>query len=143
LTFGGRYSKKKGETVVLCSERVNMAVVLISGYAKLPSHITSSKLYETLVVVVTVEMDTGVIKEADCSLSTGLSRRFVAQLIDGYSLEDGIGKLVRKFDTRFYGSTRKAIITALKTIYEKYSEAKGDRADRAKGDLARSTGGLP
>jgi hypothetical protein len=101
-----------------------MNIVLLSGYAKLPANITSSKLYDTLVIVVTVDLDNGVILESDCSLSTNLSRKFVSELINGYDLSGGIDKLIRRFEKRWYGSTRKAINTALKTIYEKYHEAR-------------------
>jgi hypothetical protein len=101
-----------------------MATVLISGYAKLPSNITSSKLYENIVVVIVVEMTTGEILEADCSLSTDLARRFVSELISGYNLEQGIGGLLALFEKRFHGSTRKALESALKIIYEKYIEEK-------------------
>ncbi|MDR0519211.1 MAG: DUF3870 domain-containing protein [Clostridiales Family XIII bacterium] len=100
-----------------------MNTVLLSGYAKLPSNITSSKLYDTLVIVVTVDLKSGVILESDCSLSTNLSRKFVSELINGYNLNGGIEALIRRFEKQWYGSTRKAIITAIKTIYEKYNEA--------------------
>jgi hypothetical protein len=81
-------------------------------------------LYENIVVVVIVEMTNGNITEADCSLSTDLSRRFVSELISGYNLEQGIGGLLTLFENRFHGSTRRALESALKIIYEKYIEAR-------------------
>jgi hypothetical protein len=108
-----------------------MNIVLLSGYAKLPANITSSKLYDTLVVVVTVDIENGTIIESDCSLSTDLSKRFVSELIVGYNLENGIEMLIQRFNEHFYGSTRKAINTTLKTIYEKYHEAKAHRNEQS------------
>jgi len=108
-----------------------MTTVLLSGYAKLPANVTSSKLYDQFVVVVTVNMSTGVVLDADCTLSTELSRRFISGMIRGYNMEQGIDHLIGELDKKFYGNTKRAVCTALKMVQEKYGEAKA--AERRNG----------
>lgn len=108
-----------------------MNIVLLSGYAKLPAHITSEELYKTLVLVMEVDMDTGKIVEVECSIATELAKEFVSDIMVGYTFENGVDDLLHTFDEKFFGSTKKAIMTSLKIIYAKYKE------------LRDHTGGFP
>jgi len=94
--------------------------VFITGYAKLPSAITAEKLYEVVAVGVEVDPKTGIIVDADCTLATEVSRKFFQKITKGYCLFDGIEPLILRFETRYYGSARKAIVTALKIMYQKW-----------------------
>lgn len=49
--------------------------VLFSGYAKLPVGITAAEMYKVIGVIVVVDMKSGVIVKADCTLATELARR--------------------------------------------------------------------
>lgn len=45
--------------------------VLFSGYAKLPVGITAAEMYKVIGVIVVVDMKSGLIVKADCTLATG------------------------------------------------------------------------
>lgn len=94
--------------------------ILLSGYAKLPSNTTAEELYKNLVIVVEVNPKTGIIGQVECSLATHLAREFVSNLMVDYNLEKGINPLIKIFEEKYVGSARKAIITALKVMYERY-----------------------
>jgi hypothetical protein len=94
--------------------------IFLTGYAKLPSTITAHKLYEVIAIGVEVAPDTGEIVDVDCTLATGAARRFVSELARGYRLNDGIDGLGERLERRYFGSARKALISAFKIIYEKY-----------------------
>ena len=94
--------------------------VFITGYAKLPSAITAEKLYEVVAIGVEVDPTTGIIVDADCTLATDVSKRFFKKLTKGYCLFDGIEPLILRFETRYYGSARKALVTAMKIMYQKW-----------------------
>lgn len=101
--------------------------IFITGYAKLPSSITAEKLYEIIAMGLEVDTETGKIIDADCTLATEVGKKFFRKLTIGYCLDDGIEELMDVFNKRYYGSARKAIITSLKIIYDKwfvYSENK-------------------
>lgn len=97
-------------------------IVLISGYAKLPAHITSEEIYKTMVVVVLVDMDLGVIVDSECSVVTDLARRFVAKLLIGYNLNSDPARLLDQFERAYFGQAKRAIGTCLNMIFKKYQE---------------------
>ena len=94
--------------------------IFITGYAKLPTSITAEKLYQVIALGLEIEVDTGTIVDSDCTLATEVGRRFFKKVVNGYSLNNGIEDLIKEFEQRYYGSARKAIITALKLMYEKW-----------------------
>ncbi|HWR40385.1 MAG TPA: DUF3870 domain-containing protein [Patescibacteria group bacterium] len=98
--------------------------VLFSGYAKLPTGITASEMYKVIGLVVVVDEESGEILEADCTLATEVARRHVSGLIEGHSLNQSPEKLVRMVDLAYQGSAKKAIITAVRIIYDKYRSYK-------------------
>jgi hypothetical protein len=95
--------------------------ILITGYAKLPQGITAKELYSVIVVVIVVEKQSGIIIEADCSLVTELTRKFVKEILINCKLND-LEDIEDKFKKYYYGSARKAIISAVKNCAEKYKQ---------------------
>ncbi len=96
--------------------------VLISGYARLPAHITSEEVYHTAVVAVLVNMESGTVIKCEVSTVTSLASEFVSRLIVGYRLDEGAEGLVERFDRLYFGQMKKAIITAIKMIFARYEE---------------------
>ncbi|MCX7779360.1 MAG: DUF3870 domain-containing protein [Negativicutes bacterium] len=105
--------------------------VLFSGYAKLPTGITASEMYKVIGVVVLIDVDTGEIVEADCTLATHVARKHVSSALIGYSLKNGPDQILRVIDQIYQGSAKKAIITALRIIYDKYRSYKEGLAPSA------------
>ena len=99
-----------------------MEGVLISGYAKLPTNITSQEIYKTLVMVVIVDLQSGLISKAECSVVTEIAKQYVEKLVIGYNMNNGIGALIERFEILYHGQTKKAVETSLKMIFAKYSE---------------------
>lgn len=98
----------------------NETTVLFAGYARLPSGTVSSELYGVMALVLIVDIQTGRILEADCTLSTRLAERFVTRLLVGQNLNDSPENLIAKINQVYQGSAKKALITALRTIIDKY-----------------------
>lgn len=99
-------------------------MILFTGYAKLPSNITAGELYKVVGVVVVIDMEREMITEADCTLATELARRYASEAMLGYNLRNGIEPLLRHIDQIYQGSAKKAIITALRVIHDKYRSYK-------------------
>ena len=95
-------------------------LVLFSGYAKLPAGITASELYKTVAITVLVNVETGLIIEADCTLATHLASKHISQAINGYNLNDGPEPLCQMIDRIYQGNAKKAITTAIRIICDKY-----------------------
>lgn len=94
--------------------------IFITGYAKLPSNITAEKLYKVIAVGVEIDPHTGIIVDCDCTLATVVARSFFRKLVLGYNLSNGIEGLTKIFEIRYHGSARKAIVTGLRIMYEKW-----------------------
>ena len=94
--------------------------IFITGYAKLPTAITAEKLYQVIAIGLEVNPETGEIVDADCTLATELGRNFFKRAATGHNLETGAEALLGEFERRYHGSARKAIITALKLVHEKW-----------------------
>ena len=102
-------------------------VVLISGYAKLPSNITAEVVYDTLVIVALFDRRSGIIIEAEASMVTDLSKRFVSELMEGYNLNDGPDALIAEFEELYLGNAKKALETAIRMIFARYQEYQAPR----------------
>jgi hypothetical protein len=98
--------------------------VFFSGYAKLPSGITATEMYRIIGIMIVVDMETETITEADCTLITETGRNFVKKIIEGFCLAKGIEPLLDMIDLRYQGNAKRAIISALKIIYDKYKSYK-------------------
>jgi hypothetical protein len=101
-------------------EKAHIKTVLFSGYAKLPTGITASEMYKVVGVILTIDVETGVIIEADCTLATRLARKHVASILVGHTLKNGPDPILHLVDKTYQGSAKKAIITAMRIIYDKY-----------------------
>lgn len=99
-------------------------LTLIAGYAKLPLNTTIEEIYKILALVVVVDMQTGLIADAECSVITDVAKDFVAQLIKGYNMNDGTQALVERFERLYHGQAKKAIETSIKMIFAKFDELK-------------------
>ena len=105
----------------------NPSAILISGYAKLPAHITSEEIYKVLVVAAIVDSRTGVIIEAEVSLITDLTKNFISSIMCGYDLNLGPDLLISRFEACYFGSAKKAIETAIRMIFSKYDDIKNGK----------------
>jgi hypothetical protein len=94
--------------------------IFITGYARLPQGIAAEELYSVIAVGLVIDIRTGEIIEADCSLVTDTSRRFVRDMIEGENINN-IDEIIAKIKARYFGSARKALISAVKMCQEKYN----------------------
>ncbi len=99
-----------------------MDLCLFSGYARLPSNTTAQKIYEELVLVMVIDMVTGVVHNAECTMVTGLAKEFVSKLIIGYDMKQGIDPLVKELEHRYQGHLKKALASAIRMIGSQYAE---------------------
>ena len=96
--------------------------VLLSGYAKLPANTTIEVAYHILVVTVLFDKRTGVIVDAEASMITELTKNFVKKLLIGYNLNDGPEELMEVFENFYYGNAKKALETAIRSLFIKYKD---------------------
>ncbi len=104
------------------SEVHHWNTVLLSGYAKLPTSTTVEAAFHILVVAVVFDKRTGVIVEAEASMVTELTKRFITRLLVGYNLNDGPDELMEVFENYYYGNAKRALETAIRSVFIKYKD---------------------
>lgn len=97
-----------------------MYTYLIAGHARLPAGMAAKNLYDTLTITAEVDGKYGVIVKASCTLATEQGRMYIASLLRGYSLKDGIEGLLAQLDSNYFGKANAAIESALKDLYKQY-----------------------
>lgn len=104
----------------MAKELSGKETLLFTGYAKLPAAITAEKLFEEVGIAVEVDPQTSEIIDADCTLATRVAREFFRKQLVGYQMNAGIDPLIKKLDRQYHGSARKALVTALKSMFDRY-----------------------
>lgn len=96
--------------------------VLLSGYAKLPEGISAQSVYGVLAVAVIFDTRTGIILDAEASMTTNLAKHFIAELLVGYNLNDGPDTLMGVFERQYHGNAKRALETAMRMIFAKFND---------------------
>ena len=92
--------------------------VMFSGYAKPPADTSVSN--KPVGVIVLIDTFTDKIVEADCTLIPEVSRKFIADFLEGQSLETGPAEMIEELIYIFQDLHCRAIIAAIRIIYDKY-----------------------
>lgn len=95
--------------------------IFITGYAKLPQGITATELYRVIAVGLIIDKNSGTILDVDCSLVTRVAREFIRKLVVGKNIMN-IEDIQDAFKNKYFGSAKKALISAIKTCHEKYKQ---------------------
>lgn len=90
--------------------------VIFSAYAKLPAGITAYEVHKVIGVVVEIDMHTGRILQAECTLATKLASDFIAKMLVGYNMNDGLDEL----NANYQASAKKAVLTAVRMLNDKF-----------------------
>ena len=94
--------------------------MIFTGKARLAEGVTSEKLYGILTVGLEINMDSEIIVDADCTLSTDVAKRFFKQIIVGYNVSKGLDPLMDAIKQRYHGDVAKALGAALRNGYREY-----------------------
>ncbi|CEP67018.1 Domain of unknown function DUF3870 [Moorella glycerini] len=115
-------------------------LLFFTGQSKFPQGVPAKNMYDLCTVSVEIEPDSNVIIRASCTLANEHGRAFISSLLIGYCLEQGIDDIVAEINERYFGTSKNAVIAALKDLYRKYSLYNQDKKDKFR--KIRSTSGL-
>ncbi|PGE91006.1 hypothetical protein COE80_16190 [Bacillus pseudomycoides] len=94
--------------------------IYIVGDAKAPQNNPITEKFKSYFVAFVVEKDTGKIVDADCSATISLTAQFVKHLFLHRNMNDP--QLVEVIKNRYFGSSQKALLVALKDAQKKYNQ---------------------
>lgn len=95
-------------------------IALFTGHAKLPSGIA---LYEFLKVVscaLLVDTRTGTVLDATFTTISPMTGSYISSIVVGWSFDDGISVLEKKFDKHVHISSRKAFLKSIEVARQRY-----------------------
>lgn len=94
--------------------------VIFSAYAKLPSGITAYEVHKVIGLVVEIDMHSGRIMQAECTLATKLASDFISKMLVGYNMNDGMEALNAQIEKHYQASAKKAVLTAVRMLNDKF-----------------------
>lgn len=96
--------------------------ILFSGYAKAPIGAGASD--KPIGIIVTIDVSTDTIVEAECTIIPEIAKQFISELIVGQSLRNGTGDIIERVASCYNDPHCPAVISAIHIIGEKYDHYK-------------------
>jgi hypothetical protein len=98
--------------------------VLVSGYAQAPKGTGMSEVMKWMGVVLEIDCRTNQIVQADGTFITELARDFFRRHVVGFTMTDGLDKLVKIVDTHMQTPSKNALIVAVQAAFQRYVEVR-------------------
>lgn len=95
-------------------------VIYMIGDAQVPQNNPISKQYNQFFLGVAVDRTNGIIVDVDCSATVGLTVKFIRSILVNRRISDE--KIIQEIQNRYFGSSQKALIVALKDVQRKYNQ---------------------
>lgn len=102
----------------------NQDTVFIIGDARTQEDNPITYRYNKFFIAFVVEFQTGRIIKTECSTTLSLTDEFLNDIFIGKKLDVDLGMLEDEIEKRYYGSSKKAVIVALKDAAKKYCSIK-------------------
>lgn len=93
----------------------------IVGNAKSQQNNPITRQYGQFFIGFVVERDTGLIVACGTSSTIAITNEFISSLFTGKSLQDDPEEIRRQLESRYFGSSQKAILVSFKDAQKKFS----------------------
>jgi hypothetical protein len=74
-----------------------------------------------------IDIDTGIIEDAEVPPFCELSSNFVADILRGRCIDTDMDEILKTIERTVHTHTRRALITAIQTLYNRYTISKNRR----------------
>lgn len=105
-------------------EKLRPETLIFTGTARLPENVTSSYVYGFFSIDIEIDPYTDQIVDIACTLVPRLVEKVLCDCMVGYSFEEGVKNSIEKLESRFFSSTKRAIISAIEDAYKWYCRYK-------------------
>ncbi|MFT8320299.1 MAG: DUF3870 domain-containing protein [Bacillus sp. (in: firmicutes)] len=99
----------------------NPNTVYVIGESKTSSNNAIMQQYNGFFIALIIDKSTNKIVDAECSSTIDLTSAFIKSILIGYSIFD-IDLVLKEIETRYFGSSQKAVMVAFKNAYLKYKQ---------------------
>lgn len=102
----------------------NGNAVLVTGYAPSPQGTAMNSIYKYAGVVLEIDLNTNIIVNAEFTFVTSLAKDFIARIIQGYDLNDGLEGLFKRVRGRYWAPSTEAVNACIKAAVQRYFDVK-------------------
>lgn len=96
---------------------VDNFTVFLTGKAKFKKSTTEGKIFNFVTLAVEIDLHTETILQAECTLSSNLQVRYIANLLQGKKLSDeGFLALYQEVDEKIFGANKNSVLAALNDL---------------------------
>ncbi|KAA9027050.1 DUF3870 domain-containing protein [Niallia endozanthoxylica] len=103
---------------------VSNNTILTTGFAQLPKGTTQYEKYQSLAVVLVINVETEVIEDVEFTFIADLTNYYLTSLVRGYDLKQGINPLIEILRSRVLIPSQGAVIQSIKSAWDRYKESK-------------------
>ncbi|MED1607672.1 DUF3870 domain-containing protein [Cytobacillus kochii] len=96
--------------------------VLITGFAQLPKGNAFYDNSKSIAVILVINIDSEIIEGVEFTFMSDLKNGYLASLVKGYCLKNGINPLINKLKKSVLTPSQGAIIQTLKSAWDRYNE---------------------
>ena len=123
-----QYRAKKSDDVLAkkakaVEHNLRPETVVIAGSARLPENITAKHVFGYVTIELEIDPVDDTIFDVSCTLLPFVEKKILYQACLGNKIDTGIEKAIEQLDKRFFGTTKKPIINALKDAYRRYKKS--------------------
>ena len=97
--------------------------LFIIGESRTNSDNAITDIYGSFYIALEVEAHTGTIVDFSCTHTLEVTEKFLRKIFLGKSLRDDVAVLMEEIQSRYFGSSRKAIIVSLCDAEKRYKGA--------------------
>ncbi len=106
---------------------------VIAGFAKLPQNITGNDSSNYIAVEFEIEPANSKVLDIYCTLLPFVEKEILYKTCLGNKIDAGVEKAIEQLERRFFGATKKAIISALEDALKCYKRLKRQNGDTGRG----------
>ena len=96
--------------------------IIIAGTARLPEGITAKHVFGCLTIELEIDPVNSVVVDISCTLVPHLGEKILQGALLGNRVEEGIEETINQLNRRFFNTTKKAVIAALRDAYKWYKK---------------------
>lgn len=94
--------------------------IICTGYSRLPDGMAAKNLYGVMGVGFEIDPETDRIINASCTFVTNMCTDFIKSILVDHDLNEGVDRPIQKFEKRYFGLGKKAIISAIRDAYNQF-----------------------
>jgi len=102
--------------------RLRPDTIVIAGFGRLPQNITGKSFSNYIAIEFEIEPTNSKVVDIYCTLLPFVEKEILYKACLGNKIEAGIEKAIEQLDKRFFGATKRAMITALEDALKRHKK---------------------